>query len=128
MCIRDRLLGVGAVTAARLRGAGMRTIGDVAERSRQALEALLGNHGHSLYEYVHGLEQDVYKRQRKGGGNKKIIAIYLQERKGGKQNEKTAVISTVGSPVSYTHLDVYKRQCLSRGLARLAAPKRSQKN
>lgn len=58
----ETLLGVGAVTAARLRGAGMRTIGDVAERSRQALEALLGKHGHSLYEYVHGLEQEPVRR------------------------------------------------------------------
>jgi len=53
---------VGAVTAEKLKGMGITTIGDLARANPLALEALLGKHGPMLHRYVNGLDDDPVRR------------------------------------------------------------------
>lgn len=47
---------VGSATADKLNKAGIYTIGDLAQSSREFLTALLGKHGGMLYDYTNGLD------------------------------------------------------------------------
>jgi DNA polymerase-4 len=49
-----RLPGVGPATAARLAELGASTIGELAGLERSAVEAALGAHGRTIWEYAHG--------------------------------------------------------------------------
>lgn len=55
------LMYVGAATAKSLRGIGVETIGDLAALSERVLAARLGKQGHTLYRYVHGLDDEPVK-------------------------------------------------------------------
>ncbi|MDD2956600.1 MAG: DNA polymerase IV [Oscillospiraceae bacterium] len=57
------LLYVGRATAERLRQLGIRTIGDLAEFDRGALEKLLGKAGTTLYCYANGLDEEPVLRE-----------------------------------------------------------------
>lgn len=53
-----RIHGVGKVTEAKLVRMGMRTVGDVRERSLQELQALFGRYGQRLYELARGIDEN----------------------------------------------------------------------
>jgi DNA polymerase-4 len=53
----DALWGVGAKTAARLQAMGVHTIGDIARRSPEELEALFGKHGREMAAHAQGLDE-----------------------------------------------------------------------
>jgi DNA polymerase-4 len=53
----DALWGVGAKTAARLQAMGIHTIGDIARRSPDELEALFGKHGREMAAHAQGLDE-----------------------------------------------------------------------
>jgi DNA polymerase-4 len=50
----ERLPGVGPATATSLAGLGASTIGQVAALPREAVQAVLGSHGHTVWELAHG--------------------------------------------------------------------------
>jgi nucleotidyltransferase/DNA polymerase involved in DNA repair len=50
----SRLWGVGPKTESTLASLGIETIGDLADRSVEALEKRLGQHGHGLWRLAHG--------------------------------------------------------------------------
>jgi DNA polymerase IV len=52
-----RLWGVGPKTEKRLQDLGLRTIGEVAQQSRERLRGLLGAWGEALHELSHGLDE-----------------------------------------------------------------------
>lgn len=54
----QQLLYVGAATAENLRSVGIYTIGDLAGTDRRFLASRLGKHGASLYDFVHGLDEE----------------------------------------------------------------------
>lgn len=58
----DRLLFVGESAAARLRQAGIRTIGDLARSPRERLVSLLGKNGGDLWDMANGLEDAPVRR------------------------------------------------------------------
>lgn len=52
----SQMFFVGAATADKLRKAGIRTIGDLAQSERNKLRALLGKQGDMLFDYANGLD------------------------------------------------------------------------
>jgi DNA polymerase-4 len=52
------LMSVGKVTEDKLHSAGVRTIGQLAAMSEDAMHALLGKHGLLLYRYANGLDDE----------------------------------------------------------------------
>lgn len=53
----DKLWGVGPASAERLRQRGFETIGDIALRSAEEIEAILGKNGKRLWEFSHGRDR-----------------------------------------------------------------------
>jgi DNA polymerase-4 len=66
-----KLWGVGAKTAAVMSRRGLRTIGDVAALSREAVRAILGDHGEHLHQLSLGIDtrEVVPERETKSIGN-----------------------------------------------------------
>ncbi len=60
----ERIFGVGAVLAAKLRNAGMHTCAEVQQRSRPELRALCGRFGDRLYELARGVDPRVVSNAR----------------------------------------------------------------
>jgi len=54
----ERLPGVGPATAGRLAELGARRIGELAALDRSRVEAVLGVHGHTIWERAHGRDHD----------------------------------------------------------------------
>lgn len=52
----DSMFFVGKATAAKLRGAGINTIGDLAVSDRKTISSLLGKQGDVIYGYANGLD------------------------------------------------------------------------
>jgi DNA polymerase-4 len=52
----ETLWGVGKVTGQRLRGCGIRTVGDLAEWSEEQLRPIFGNAAHDLYRRARGID------------------------------------------------------------------------
>jgi DNA polymerase IV len=66
----ERLWGVGAVTAAKLHGLGVRTVGDVADLDLGSLESLLGK---AVGRHLHGLAHLEDPRPVEGGRSRRSI-------------------------------------------------------
>lgn len=89
----ERLHGVGAKTAAKLRGLGLATVGDVRRLPESALVAACGKYGHELYELCRGIDP------------RPIMTSYETK--------------SVGREVTFPQ-DVSDRQAVERVLAQLA--------
>lgn len=59
----DSLLYVGRATERRLRGMGVRTIGDLAAMNRSWLRSSFGRHGETMYDYANGLDGSIVLRE-----------------------------------------------------------------
>jgi DNA polymerase-4 len=75
------LWGIGPKTEARLAAAGIKTIGDLASQTEQALEALLGSAAKSLISMARGVDERevVTERQRKSIGAETTFARDLED-------------------------------------------------
>ncbi|HUI27860.1 MAG TPA: DNA polymerase IV [Candidatus Kryptonia bacterium] len=72
----DHLWGVGPVTQAKLRAAGMQTVGDIAATDAAALQRLLGDHGIALWALASGHDERAVEadRARKSYGEENTFA------------------------------------------------------
>lgn len=60
----ERMWGVGAVTAAHVRARGVATFGDLQRMGREDAQLLLGEHGRSMWDMAHGIDDREVRPER----------------------------------------------------------------
>ncbi len=125
----EDMLFVGGKTAALLRSAGIRTIGDLASSSRAFLAARLGKAGEQLYAAANGLDESpvippceqeeiksvskgmTFRRDIVGREEVRLCLSVLSEEIGERLRKKGLCASTVSVSVKDPALSVVSRQC-----------------